>query len=152
MLYTNIACWMRSTICYTLVSARNKRIWTCCLACAAFIMLLLLLSTCSIPEFNMLEFLNMLYFQHAGYLSQHAWFLTCRIPISTCCIFNMLFKIKHAVCSFLALNMPFWIFENWLRWNWNSGMLKKFQHVKPCKMACASTEVFADGPRWTRRS
>ena len=23
-------------------------------------------------------------------------------------------------------------------------MLKKFRHVKPCKMACASTEVFAD--------
>ena len=113
-------------------------------------MLLLLLSTCCILEFNMLFFstFNMLYFEHAGYLSQHAWFSTCHIPISTCCIFNMMFKIEHAVCSFLAFNMPFWIFENSVLDNLNSGMLKKFRHVRPCKTACTSTEVFADDTIW----
>jgi hypothetical protein len=47
-------------------------------------------STCFI--FNMLYiYLNMRYFQHAGYLSQHALFSTCWISITCCLKLNMLF-------------------------------------------------------------
>ena len=138
--------------------------------CAAFIMLLLLLSTCRILiDFQhavYLSIFNMQYtyrfstcripidFQHAVYLlicnMPYTYrFSTCRILISTCRIFNMLFKIEHAVCSFLAWNMPFWTNIFATRWNLNSGMLKKFRHVKPWKTAWASTEVFADVSRNT---
>ena len=58
----------------------------------------------------------LIHFQHAVNLSIFNMpytyqFSTCRIPILTCRIFNMfeiqLFEIQHAVCSFLARNMPF---------------------------------------------
>ena len=91
-------------ICYTLVSARNKRIWTCCLACAGFIMLLLLFSTCRIH----------IDFQHAVYLSIFNMpytypFSTCRKPID----------FQHAVylsifnMPYTNLNMPYFQHAVW---------------------------------------
>ena len=82
---------------------------------------------------------------------QHAVFSTCSIScqhasFSTCCIFSTCY-ISKTCC--LVFNMLF-VFQH-AKWNWtthdlNSNMLKKKQHVKPWKIACWVTAVFADAP------